>query len=48
MLFGTFRNPRRWESRCGFGPEKEHELGRMLAGVDVNKADKPELVAKQP
>ena len=46
MLFGTFRNPRRWEARCGFGSEKEHQLARMLAGIDVNKAAKPEPVAK--
>jgi sterol desaturase/sphingolipid hydroxylase (fatty acid hydroxylase superfamily) len=37
MLFGTFRNPRHWQERCGFGPEREHELGRMLRGIDVNK-----------
>jgi sterol desaturase/sphingolipid hydroxylase (fatty acid hydroxylase superfamily) len=34
MLFGTFRNPRRFDSRCGFG-EDEHRLGAMLAGVDL-------------
>ena len=39
MLFGTFRNPRRWQSRCGFGPEKEPRLLEMLAGVDVNQAE---------
>ncbi len=37
MLFGTFRNPRRWEATCGFG-EGEHRLGQMLRGVDVNAA----------
>jgi sterol desaturase/sphingolipid hydroxylase (fatty acid hydroxylase superfamily) len=35
MLFGTFRNPARWQARCGFGPEAEQRLGAMLAGVDV-------------
>jgi len=35
MLFGTFRNPRRWRARCGFG-EEEHRLAEMLAGKDVN------------
>ncbi|GAB4356476.1 MAG: hypothetical protein OHK0021_00790 [Bryobacter sp.] len=35
MMFGTFRNPRVWDSRCGFG-EKEHELAPMLVGRDVN------------
>jgi sterol desaturase/sphingolipid hydroxylase (fatty acid hydroxylase superfamily) len=35
ILFGTFRNPRRFDARCGFG-EDEHRLGVMLAGVDVS------------
>jgi hypothetical protein len=35
MLFGTFRNPRRWKARCGFG-EKEHLVWTMARGVDVN------------
>jgi sterol desaturase/sphingolipid hydroxylase (fatty acid hydroxylase superfamily) len=35
MLFGTFRNPRTWTSRCGFGAACEARLGAMLAGVDV-------------
>ena len=37
MLFGTFRNPRTWEARCGFGEANEHRLLEMLFGVDVNK-----------
>lgn len=37
MLFGTFRNPAEWDHRCGFGPEAEHRLAEMLAGVDVNR-----------
>jgi sterol desaturase/sphingolipid hydroxylase (fatty acid hydroxylase superfamily) len=36
MLFGTFRNPRRFDARCGFGGD-EHRLRAMLAGVDVTK-----------
>jgi sterol desaturase/sphingolipid hydroxylase (fatty acid hydroxylase superfamily) len=39
MLFGTFRNPRRWEARCGFGAEGEHRLWTMLRGKDVSKPD---------
>ena len=35
MLFGTFRNPRQLEARCGFGPSDEQRLGEMLLGVDV-------------
>jgi sterol desaturase/sphingolipid hydroxylase (fatty acid hydroxylase superfamily) len=38
MLFGTFRNPRRWEAQCGFGDEGEHRLGEMLLGKDVSVA----------
>jgi len=41
MLFGTFRNPRRWESRCGFGPAGEARLVEMLRGVDVNAPGAP-------
>jgi sterol desaturase/sphingolipid hydroxylase (fatty acid hydroxylase superfamily) len=36
ILFGTFRNPRGFDSRCGFG-EDEHRLGAMLAGVDLTR-----------
>jgi sterol desaturase/sphingolipid hydroxylase (fatty acid hydroxylase superfamily) len=39
MLFGTFHNPRHFQARCGFGPERECELGPMLAGVDVNQRE---------
>jgi sterol desaturase/sphingolipid hydroxylase (fatty acid hydroxylase superfamily) len=35
LLFGTLRNPRRWDARCGFGEEEEQRLGAMLAGRDV-------------
>jgi hypothetical protein len=34
ILFGTFRNPRRFEARCGFGQD-ELRVGQMLRGVDV-------------
>lgn len=37
MLFGTFRNPKRWEARCGFG-EDEHRLGEMLRCADISAA----------
>jgi sterol desaturase/sphingolipid hydroxylase (fatty acid hydroxylase superfamily) len=36
MLFGTFRNPKEWQARCGFGP-LEHRLPEMLIGVDINE-----------
>lgn len=45
MLFGTFRNPRRWEARCGFGPDREQQLVRMLGGVDINKPGPAEVKA---
>lgn len=35
MMFGTFRNPRRWDATCGLGPENEHRLAEMLGGVDL-------------
>ena len=37
MLFGTFRNPKDWEARCGFGDAGEQCFGEMLLGVDVNQ-----------
>ena len=39
LLFGTFRNPRHWQQRAGFGPDKEPLLVPMLCGQDVNKKD---------
>ena len=39
MLFGTFRNPRNWDGKCGFG-EKEHRFGDLLSAVDVFKSRK--------
>jgi sterol desaturase/sphingolipid hydroxylase (fatty acid hydroxylase superfamily) len=35
IIFGTFRNPREWNARCGFG-DAELRVGEMLAGRDVN------------
>jgi sterol desaturase/sphingolipid hydroxylase (fatty acid hydroxylase superfamily) len=35
ILFGTFRNPKKWQATCGFGA-KESRLAEMLLGVDVN------------
>ena len=40
MLFGTFRNPRRWEARCGIGGEQEGRLLEMLAGRDLSSASR--------
>jgi hypothetical protein len=32
MLFGTFRNPRAWNARCGFADDREQRLGELLGG----------------
>lgn len=36
MLFGTYDNPTRFESTCGFDPEREERLVEMLAYRDVH------------
>jgi sterol desaturase/sphingolipid hydroxylase (fatty acid hydroxylase superfamily) len=36
ILLGTFRNPARFEGRCGFEAPADRRLGAMLACVDVN------------
>lgn len=36
MLFGTYRNPEKFEAACGFEPEREAQLGAMLVFRDVN------------
>lgn len=37
MLFGTYENPKKFESTCGFEEEKELKLKEMLAFKDVHK-----------
>ena len=37
ILLGTFRNPRRFEGRCGFEAPLDRRLGAMLALRDVNR-----------
>ena len=37
MLFGTYENPKRFESTCGFDEEKELRLADMLKFKDVHK-----------
>lgn len=39
MLFGTFRNPKVWDAKCGLGQE-EHRFVDMLIGCDVSKKSK--------
>ena len=36
MLFGTFRNPLRWQGEAGFDPPADRRYGAMLAFADVN------------
>jgi sterol desaturase/sphingolipid hydroxylase (fatty acid hydroxylase superfamily) len=36
ILFGTFRNPRDWNARCGFGPIAETRWRDLLMGRDVS------------
>lgn len=39
ILFGTFRNPRTFESTCGFDDDREEKVGTMLLGRNVLKSD---------
>lgn len=36
-LFGTYENPQRFDSHCGFDPDKEERLAEMLAWRDVHR-----------
>ena len=38
MLFGTYENPKEWLHTCGFTPEREEQLFKMLAYKDVHKS----------
>lgn len=40
-LFGTYENPQRFESHCGFDPDKEERLPQMLAWRDVHRDPAP-------
>lgn len=37
MLFGTYQNPKEFQSTCGFDEEKELRLGDMLRFKDVHR-----------
>lgn len=39
ILFGTFRNPARFERDCGFNEEREERIGEMLTGRNVLVSD---------
>ncbi len=36
MLFGTYRNPKEWDAKCGFAEDRELRVGELLLGRDVN------------
>lgn len=36
MLFGTYRNPKAWDAKCGFAEDRELRVGDLLLGRDVN------------
>lgn len=38
MIFGTFRNPETFESKCGYWDGASSKVGEMLIGRDVTKA----------
>jgi sterol desaturase/sphingolipid hydroxylase (fatty acid hydroxylase superfamily) len=38
-LFGTFHDPDRFASKCGYEGDRERQLGQMLAFHDVNKGN---------
>ena len=46
MMFGTFKNPRVFEAKCGFVDERELALSSMLLGVDVNAPPTHEEIAE--
>jgi sterol desaturase/sphingolipid hydroxylase (fatty acid hydroxylase superfamily) len=48
ILFGTFRNPRRFEGRCGLGPGQEGRVLEMLVGVDLSAPSERQGVAERP
>jgi sterol desaturase/sphingolipid hydroxylase (fatty acid hydroxylase superfamily) len=39
MLFGTFRNPDRWQGEAGFWDGASAQLGDLLLGRDVTRED---------
>ncbi len=36
-MFGTFHNPKEFDSQCGFSKDRERKLIDMLQGRDVLK-----------
>lgn len=42
MLFGTFHNPKEWNSQCGFADNGELQVIQMLRGMDIAASPKSE------
>tara|TARA_B110000037_G_C17018067_1_gene464083 strand:- start:267 stop:527 length:261 start_codon:yes stop_codon:yes gene_type:complete len=38
MLFGTFKNPKTYQGKCGFKPEREVKLLKILSFKNVNNS----------
>lgn len=36
IVFGTFKNPARFDGEVGFAPEASRRVGAMLVGIDVS------------
>jgi sterol desaturase/sphingolipid hydroxylase (fatty acid hydroxylase superfamily) len=45
IVFGTFRNPARWEAETGFYAGASARLGEMLIGRDV--ATRPAVASRE-
>ena len=48
IVFGTFRNPVRWEAQAGFYDGASSRVGAMLVGRDVSEAESPAPAAAMP
>jgi sterol desaturase/sphingolipid hydroxylase (fatty acid hydroxylase superfamily) len=48
ILFGTFRNPRHFESECGFWVGASSQIGPMLLARDVSTPEDAPLFAESP
>ena len=48
VVFGTFRNPERWEGQTGFYVGASSRVGAMLVGRDVSEPEAPESAAALP
>ena len=45
IVFGTFRNPERWEAEAGFYPGASARVGAMMIGRDVSTPPSPSRAA---